>query len=60
MRRDINNLTCRGTFDYWLVRNSWGESWGENGYIKIGMASGKGICGINQDVMTVGTATWSG
>jgi C1A family cysteine protease len=32
--------------DYWLVRNSWGSGWGENGYIKIAAVPGDGICGI--------------
>jgi len=36
--------------DYWTIRNSWGTSWGEAGYIR--MVRGKGKCGLNTDVTT--------
>ena len=40
-----------GDQGYYIVRNSWNTTWGDQGYIKIGMANGKrGVCGINQDV----------
>ena len=40
-----------GEQGYYIVRNSWDTTWGDKGFIKIGMADGKkGVCGINQDV----------
>lgn len=41
---------------YWKVRNSWGTSWGESGFIRL--AYGSNTCEIASDANYVATATY--
>jgi len=46
----IVGFDASATKPYWIIKNSWGATWGEKGYLRI--VKGKSACGLNQEVTT--------
>jgi len=44
---DESELDTQGDTNYWKVQNSWGTGWGDQGFIKLEMSEGQGVCRVN-------------
>jgi len=35
--------------EYWVVKNSWNTTWGDQGYIRMAIQAGNGVCGVQME-----------
>ena len=43
----IVGIDRNGDTPYWIVQNSWGTDWGDNGFIYLAYEEGEGVSGMN-------------
>jgi C1A family cysteine protease len=50
-------LTLLSSISYWIVQNSWGEDWGDGGFIKLAMDVN--MCGVANYAFFPHGSTWN-
>ena len=46
----VQSKDSEGLSNYWKIQNSWGMYWGDEGFIRLEITEGEGVCGINKHI----------